>query len=108
VRIAPLDPDAPGLTEAYAAAFPPGHPDWAYTERPDDFAAELRAMLAGEVAGPVLPCSRLAVTADGEAVGALIVTDAGGHAVLSPWNGTYESHVVARSDTGRTAWATEA
>lgn len=47
-----LDPDA--LAPSYAAAYPPSHPDH---EPGLDRAAELRAMLAGEVIGPNVPAA---------------------------------------------------
>jgi hypothetical protein len=86
VSIGPLDRDAAELAELYAAAYPPGHPDWTYSPRPADFAADLATILGGVIAGPLLDCSRLATAAVGTPVGVLAVTELDGPPPFGgPW-----------------------
>ena len=64
LRLTPADRPAADLVPAFRAAFPPEHVDGA--ERVGkDLRAELAAVLERGVAGPLLPCSRLAVDAAG-------------------------------------------
>jgi GNAT superfamily N-acetyltransferase len=68
------------LVAAWAAAYPPEHPDHVPGEVPIEY---LRTILSGAVVGPVLACSRVAL-ADGAVVGAVLITDA---APRQPWPG---------------------
>jgi GNAT superfamily N-acetyltransferase len=66
------DLDAAGLVEAHTLANPPGHPDH---EEGLDHLADLRAMIAGEVLGPLVPEASWQVC-DGEGpCGAVLVVD---------------------------------
>jgi len=83
--IGPLDATAEEIAPLHRAAYPPGHPDWAYTE-PGDSEDDLRAILAGEMAGPVLPCSRHVRNPDGTLAGVLIITTLDGPPPFGrPW-----------------------
>jgi GNAT superfamily N-acetyltransferase len=67
--------EGPGRTAAelvpsFAAAYPPGHPDFDPTW---DLEAEQEKILSGRECGPLLGCSRFAV-ADEVVVGAILIT----------------------------------
>ncbi len=71
-RLTAVDRSAEELVPPLLAAYPPGHPDhsgWT----PEEARHEVARMLAGEVLGPLLPCSGLAVEGD-MVVGVCLVT----------------------------------
>ena len=53
------------LLDAYIDAYPPAHPDHHVGLDRDGQREMLRALMAGEVIGPLLGCSRVARTAGG-------------------------------------------
>ncbi|MFY0524326.1 GNAT family N-acetyltransferase [Archangium gephyra] len=64
--------NAEALAPLLLAAYPPGHPDH-FGWTPEEARQEIARILAGEVLGPLLPCSGLAL--DGEAVaGVCLIT----------------------------------
>jgi hypothetical protein len=67
-RVVPLAAGAAELLPAHRAAYQPGHPDYEFARQEDP----LGPLMAGEVIGPVLPCSRMALV-DGTIAGAAIV-----------------------------------
>jgi ribosomal protein S18 acetylase RimI-like enzyme len=80
-RVVPLTVSADELLPSHRAAYRPDHPDWAFAQ---DTSA-IGKLLHGELVGPLLACSRMAVV-DGRVVGAVIVNDFPGeppHA--GPW-----------------------
>jgi GNAT superfamily N-acetyltransferase len=86
VRVTDLDRPAADLADAWRAAFPPGHRDHLGGPPPPEVERELADKLAGRVLGPLLPCSGLAVAADGRVVAAVIVTDRAGEPPQGgPW-----------------------
>jgi GNAT superfamily N-acetyltransferase len=93
VRLAPVDRPATALADAYAAAFPPGHPD--HDELPDDPARELDDLMSGRMMGPLLRCSVLAVGEAGDVVGAIFVN---GQAGDPPFEGPWISNVFRRPE----------
>ncbi|MFF1904908.1 GNAT family N-acetyltransferase [Kitasatospora sp. NPDC058218] len=80
-RSVPCDRDAEELAPALGAAFGPGHPDHRPDRDEQAGLAELRALLAGRIVGPVLPSSALIVDADDQVVAGAVVTDFDG----TPW-----------------------
>ncbi len=73
LELTPADRPAADLVPAFRAAFPPEHVDG--TARVGkDLRDELAAVLERGVAGPLLPCSRLAVDAAGDVHAAAIIT----------------------------------
>lgn len=76
------DRTAEDMFEAWAAAFPPGHPDH-HSDRDDQqaFREELVPLMAGKLIGELLPCSSAAVNADGDVVAAVLVNAHQG----TPW-----------------------
>jgi GNAT superfamily N-acetyltransferase len=80
-RIVPLTAGAAGLMPAHRAAYGPDHPDHAIASQDDP----LGALLSGQLVGPLLACSRMAVVDDAIA-GAAIVNDFPGEPpVAGPW-----------------------
>lgn len=80
-RVVALSVGAEELLAAHRAAYRPDHPDWEFAQ---DFSA-IGKLLRGELVGPLLACSRMAVV-DERVVGAVIVNDFPGeppHA--GPW-----------------------
>jgi GNAT superfamily N-acetyltransferase len=73
LRPTPADRPAADLVPAFRAAFPPEHVDGP-ARVGKDLRAELAGVLEDGVAGPVLPCSRLAVDAGGTVRAAAIAT----------------------------------
>ena len=67
-RVVPLTVSADELLPAHRAAYRPDHPDWEFAQ---DVSA-ISKLLLGELVGPLLACSRMAVV-DGHVVGAVIV-----------------------------------
>lgn len=63
LRFVPCDRPASTIQPAVTAAFPPGHPDHLDEEDLAPAQTELEQLLAGSLAGPLLPCSLLAVDA---------------------------------------------
>ena len=96
---------APGRTPddllaAYMDAYPPAHPDHHVGLDRDGQREMLRALMAGEVIGPLLDCSRVARTAAGY-VGAALVFDPSGEPPLGgPWIGELFRHPDAPRGTG--------
>lgn len=87
--LAPSDRFPEDVYAAHEAAFGPAHPDRVYATRtPEQSRDSLRQLLAGDVLGPLLPGSALAVAAGGEVVGAITVHDRDG----SAWVGTVFRH----------------
>jgi GNAT superfamily N-acetyltransferase len=83
--LAPSDRFPEDVCAAHEAAFGPEHPDRAYgTRTTEESRDSLRQLLAGEVLGPLLPGSALAVAAGGEVVGAITIHDRDG----ATWVGT--------------------
>lgn len=101
VSVAPAGATAPdALLDAYIAAYPPGHPDHRPGLGRDGEREELRELMAGEVIGTQLACSRIAV-AGGEEVGAALLYDHRGVPPLGgPWVGELFRHPDAPAGTG--------
>jgi GNAT superfamily N-acetyltransferase len=66
--VVPLTVGADELLPAHRAAYRPDHPDWEFAQ---DVSA-IGKLLLGELVGPLLACSRMAIV-DGRVVGAVIV-----------------------------------
>jgi hypothetical protein len=80
-RVVPLACGIEELEAAHRSAYRPDHPDYAWATEPD----ALGPLMRGEVIGPVLRASRMAVH-DGRVVGAAIVCDfAGKPPSAGPW-----------------------
>lgn len=80
-RVVPLAVGAAELMDAHRAAYPPDHPDYAFASRADP----LGPLMAGDVIGPLLACSRMAVV-DGHVAGAAIVNAFPGEPpTAGPW-----------------------
>lgn len=89
LRVTPLSPadldvHASALAEIHLRAYPPGHPDASH-ESVDAATAELRAIAAGEILGPLLDVSQIAFDA-GTTVGACLVVDRAG---VPPYGGPW-------------------
>jgi len=87
VALTPVDRPADELLPAYRSAYPPDHPDLRHLDAPLDLAADLRSIARGEMVGPILRCSGLAIDeSTGEVVGAILVADAPGDPPFGgPW-----------------------
>ncbi|MEV3873865.1 GNAT family N-acetyltransferase [Streptomyces sp. NPDC049906] len=81
VRAVAYDHDPRALLPAWRAAFGPGHPDHHPGTDEEAFHQRLVPLLEGEVLGPVLPSSVLAVDGGGRVLGGVILTDRDGQ----PW-----------------------
>ncbi|QRK04968.1 GNAT family N-acetyltransferase [Archangium violaceum] len=71
-QLSAVERSAEALASPLLAAYPPGHPDhsgWT----PEEARHEVARILAGEVLGPLLPCSGLALEGD-TVIGACLVT----------------------------------
>jgi GNAT superfamily N-acetyltransferase len=80
-RVVALTATADELVPAHQAAYRPGHPDYALSR---DTSA-IGKLLRGELVGPLLGASRMAVV-DGRIVGAAILNDfPGGPPAAGPW-----------------------
>jgi GNAT superfamily N-acetyltransferase len=103
VRLGPVDRDAGALLAAYAAAYPPEHPDWRHEGPPGDLEADLAGVVEGTALGPLLAASRLALDAGGVPVGAVLVTDPGGDPPFGgPWIAQlFRDPAPALAGTGR-------
>jgi GNAT superfamily N-acetyltransferase len=95
VRITPLDRPAADLVDAWRAAFPPGHPDHLGGPPPADVERELADQIAGQVLGPLLPCSGLAVNDEDRVVAGIIVTDRRG---TPPWGAPWVGDLFRHPD----------
>ncbi len=85
LALTPADRPAADLVPAFRAAFPPEHVDGP-SRIGKDLEDELANVLDRGVAGPLLPCSRLAIDADGNVHAAAIVTELVGAAPFGgPW-----------------------
>ncbi|MBA8924646.1 GNAT superfamily N-acetyltransferase [Kutzneria viridogrisea] len=76
LRVVPFAHTAEQLAPAWHAAYPPGHVD----HHADGSLEPMRRLLAGQVLGPVLPCS--AVMVEGESVVACVIVTEG---TSDPW-----------------------
>ncbi|MFJ2861992.1 GNAT family N-acetyltransferase [Kitasatospora sp. NPDC087314] len=88
LRAVPCDRAPEEVFAAWRAAFAPGHPDHFAGDDRQALAERLTPLLAGEVIGPVLPSSLLAVDADDRVVAGLILTHRDG----VPWVGDVFRH----------------
>jgi hypothetical protein len=80
-RVVPLTVSAAELLPVHRSAYSPDHVDHAFASQEDP----LGPLMAGEVIGPMLACSRMAVV-DGAVVGAAIVNDFPGEPPnAGPW-----------------------
>ncbi|GAA3367575.1 hypothetical protein GCM10020367_66460 [Streptomyces sannanensis] len=84
LRVVPCDRGARELFPAWRAAFSPEHPDHYRGSDAQALDAELTPLLAGDVLGPVMSCSRLAVDEADRVVAGVIVTNRDG----LPWIAT--------------------
>ena len=75
------------LAPAYRSAYPTDHPDLRHLDAPPDLDDELRAVATGEMVGPILACSGVAVEdRTGDVVGAILVAHAPGEPPFGgPW-----------------------
>lgn len=85
-RFAPVRGVDPDLADAMGAAYPLGHPD-RESEAPRD---TLAGVVSGAVLGPLLPCSRVLLAADGRACAGVLITDRPG---APPWAGPWLTDV---------------
>ncbi|MFE4355707.1 GNAT family N-acetyltransferase [Kitasatospora sp. NPDC001119] len=88
LRAVPCDRAPEELYEAWRAAFAPDHVDFYPGEDARVVAERITPLLEGEVIGPVLPSSLLAVDAEDRVVAGLILTDRDG----LPWIGDVFRH----------------
>jgi GNAT superfamily N-acetyltransferase len=95
LRLAPVDRPAIDLAPALLAAFPPEHPDYGDIRDPEHPEAELDELMSGNVLGPLLRCSALAVGEDGDVVGAILVNGKPGE---PPFDGPWIADVFRRPD----------
>ncbi|MEE4589917.1 GNAT family N-acetyltransferase [Streptomyces antimycoticus] len=84
LRPAPCNRQATDVFPAWRAAFSFEHPDHYHGSDQQALDAELTPLLAGEVLGPVMPCSTLAVDEADQVIAGVIVTDRDG----LPWIAT--------------------
>ena len=88
------------VLDAYIDAYPEAHPDHHAGLDRDGQREMLRALMAGEVIGPLLGCSRVARAGDGY-VGASLVFDPAGEPPLGvPWVGELFRHPDAPRGVG--------
>lgn len=90
-RLTAVDRPARELAPVAELAYPPGHPD----HRPEPEEPELEAIMSGRLLGPLLPCSALALDADGEVAGAILVNDSDGE---PPFGGPWLAQIFRRPD----------
>ncbi|MFI2611362.1 GNAT family N-acetyltransferase [Kitasatospora sp. NPDC018619] len=81
LRAVPCDRPPEELYGAWRAAFAPGHVDFRPGEDARVLAERVAPVLAGELIGPVLPSSLLAVDGEDRVVAGLVLTDRDGR----PW-----------------------
>lgn len=86
LELTPADRPPAHLVPAFRAAFPPEHVDGP-ARVGKDLQAELAGVMVHGVAGPLLPCSRLAVDAHGNVHAAAIITrlEESGPPLGGPW-----------------------
>ena len=85
LELTPANRPPADLVPAFRAAFPPEHVDGAVRVG-KDLEKELAVVLERGAAGPLLPCSRLAVDAGGAVIAAAIITDLEGEPPFGgPW-----------------------
>lgn len=76
IAIGPLDCAPAAIAPAMLSAHPPDHPDFEPGEdKLPNVVTRLERLIDGHDAGPVLPCSRVAVDANGSVRGAAIITE---------------------------------
>jgi GNAT superfamily N-acetyltransferase len=86
IEIVALAHTAHQLLPAFLAAFPQGHLDRAPESSDADELADLQRVLDGDEVGPLMPQSRVAVSAAGSVVAAVTVNDRDGTPPLAgPW-----------------------
>ena len=90
-RLTPVDRSPAELAPACAAAYPIDHPD--HRSEPEE--VELDAIMSGRLLGPLLPCSALAIAADGAVAGAVLVNDSDGE---PPFGGPWIAQLFRRPD----------
>jgi hypothetical protein len=95
IRLTPVDRPAIDLVPALLAAFPPDHPDYTDIRSPEHPEDELDELMSGDLLGPLLRCSALAVGEGGEVVGAILVNGKPGE---PPFDGPWISDVFRRPD----------
>ena len=95
VRITALDRPAADLVDAWRAAFPPGHPDHLGGPPPADVERELADQIGGQVLGPLLPCSGLAIDGEDRVVAGISVTDRRG---TPPWGAPWVGDLFRHPD----------
>jgi GNAT superfamily N-acetyltransferase len=85
ISLTDIDRPPADLVGARRAAYPPSHPDFGDT--PEDHAAELEQLISGELYGPLLAGSGLAVADDGAVVGGIILgtIEGGDPPLYGPW-----------------------
>ena len=86
LELTPANRPPADLVPAFRAAFPPEHVDGADPRRQGPGATSSRPFSNAAPAGPLLPCSRLAVDAGGTVHAATIITDLEGEPPFGgPW-----------------------
>ena len=90
-RLTAVDRPARELAPVAELAYPPGHPD----HRPEPEEPELEEIMSGRLLGPLLPSSALALDADGEVAGAILVNDSDGE---PPFGGPWLAQIFRRPD----------
>ncbi|WP_229699622.1 GNAT family N-acetyltransferase [Streptomyces kronopolitis] len=78
LRLAPCDRQAADLFPAWRAAFSPEHADHHHGSDQHALDTSLTPLLAGEILGPVMPCSVLAVDEADHVIAGVVVTDRDG------------------------------
>ncbi len=81
LRSVPCIRPARDVLPAWRCAFPAGHPDHFQGSDEEALETQLGPLLAGEMVGPVLGCSALAVDGADRVVAGAVITDRGG----LPW-----------------------
>ncbi|MGW2155819.1 GNAT family N-acetyltransferase [Nonomuraea sp. NPDC001699] len=74
-RFTPCDRAPEEVLPAWRNAFPPGHPDHSPRTDEEVLREELAPLLRGELIGPLLPCSSLAVDLTDRVVAGVVVND---------------------------------
>ncbi len=87
ISLTGADRPAADLAAAYRSAYPADHPDLRHLDAPPDLDDELRAVATGEMVGPILACSGVAVEdSTGDVVGGILVAQAPGEPPFGgPW-----------------------
>jgi len=95
VRLTAVDRPAIDLAPACRAAYPPEHPDYHHSPTPDRPELELDEIISGQLMGPLLGCSGLAVGDDGTVLGAVLVNRTKG---VPPMGGPWIAQLFRRPD----------